>query len=37
LKITVNATPSVSPKLTESDYSNNTAEVPVTIPATKKK
>ncbi len=31
LKVTVNATPSLSPKLTESDYSNNTANVPVTI------
>jgi hypothetical protein len=37
LKITINATPSVSSKLTESDYSNNTAEVPVTIPAGKTK
>ena len=31
LKVTVNATPNVSTKLTESDYSNNTAIVTVTI------
>lgn len=37
LKIKINATPGLSSKLTESDDSNNTAEVPVTIPATKKK
>ena len=36
LRITINATPSASPNLTESDYSNNTAEVPVTIPGAKK-
>ena len=31
LKVTVNATPAVSTKLTESDYSNNSATVAVTI------
>ena len=31
LKVTVNATPGISSKLTESDYTNNTAIVPVTI------
>ena len=31
LRVTVNATPGFSPKLTESDYTNNTVIVPVTI------
>lgn len=33
LRVTINANPDLSPKLTESDYTNNTAEVSVTIPA----